>query len=115
MAEQNEGIEVSVEELRAKYAQEQLKRLRTDGLKQFSGLKEQFEELDQDPYADPNFTRDAIVEETEVVIVGGGFRRHAHGRRLAEPRDHQFPHRGKGRRLRRHLVLEPLPRLHVRC
>ena len=73
MAEQNEGIEVSVEELRAKYAQEQLKRLRTDGLKQFSGLKEQFEELDQDPYADPNFTRDAIVEETEVVIVGGGF------------------------------------------
>ena len=45
MAEQNEGIEVSVEELRAKYAQEQLKRLRTDGLKQFSGLKEQFEEL----------------------------------------------------------------------
>jgi len=73
MAEQNEGIEVSVEELRAKYAEEQLKRLRTDGLKQFAGLKEQFEELDQDPYADPNFTRDAIVEETEVVIVGGGF------------------------------------------
>ena len=73
MAEQNEGIEVSVEELRAKYAAEQLKRLRTDGLKQFSGLKEQFEELDQDPYADPNFTRDAITEETEVVIVGGGF------------------------------------------
>ena len=73
MAEQNEGIEVSIEELRAKYQEEQLKRLRTDGLKQFSGLKEQFEELDQDPYADPNFTRDAIVEETDVVIVGGGF------------------------------------------
>ena len=73
MAEQNEGIEVSVEELRARYQQEQLKRLRPDGLKQFAGLKEQFEELDEDPYADPNFTRAAIEEETDVVIVGGGF------------------------------------------
>jgi len=73
MAEQNEGIEVDVEELRARYQQEQLKRLRPDGLKQFAGLKEQFEELDEDPYADPNFTRAAIDEETDVVIVGGGF------------------------------------------
>lgn len=73
MTEQNEGIEISVEQLRAKYAEEQLKRLRPDGMSQFAGLKEQFEELDADPYADPNFTRDAIVEETEVVIVGGGF------------------------------------------
>ncbi|MEX1218696.1 MAG: NAD(P)/FAD-dependent oxidoreductase [Acidimicrobiales bacterium] len=73
MAEQHEGIEVSVEELRAKYAEEQLKRLRPDGLGQYVALRDQFEALDQDPYADPNFKRDSIIEETEVVIVGGGF------------------------------------------
>ena len=73
MVERNEDIEVSVEALRARYQQEQLKRLRTDGLNQFAGLTEHFEELDADPYADPGFTRPEITEETDVVIVGGGF------------------------------------------
>jgi cation diffusion facilitator CzcD-associated flavoprotein CzcO len=73
MPEQNEGIEISVEELRSKYQEEQLKRLRTDGLKQFVSLKDKFAELDSDPYADPTFTRAPITESTEVVIVGGGF------------------------------------------
>jgi cation diffusion facilitator CzcD-associated flavoprotein CzcO len=73
MPEQNEGIEISVEELRSKYQEEQFKRLRTDGLKQFVSLKDKFAELDSDPYADPTFTRAPITESTEVVIVGGGF------------------------------------------
>jgi len=31
------------------------------------------EELDQDPFADPGFARDPLIEDTTVVIVGGGF------------------------------------------
>ena len=30
-------------------------------------------ELDRDPFVDPDFTRDAVVEETDVVIVGAGW------------------------------------------
>jgi cation diffusion facilitator CzcD-associated flavoprotein CzcO len=32
-----------------------------------------YEEFDRDPYAEPNFTRDAMEEATDVVIIGGGF------------------------------------------
>ena len=31
------------------------------------------EELDRDPFVEPGFTRDPIVEDTTVVVVGGGF------------------------------------------
>jgi len=64
---------LSVEELREKYRIEKEKRLRSDGVKQYAELRGEFEELDVDTYADRSFTRDPIVEETEVVVVGGGF------------------------------------------
>jgi cation diffusion facilitator CzcD-associated flavoprotein CzcO len=64
--------DLSVEELREKYRIEKEKRLRTDGVAQYQELKG-FEELDRDPYVEPGFTREPINEDTEVVIVGGGF------------------------------------------
>ena len=60
----------SVDELREKYRQEQQKRLRPEGMAQWGELSE---ELDRDPFVEPGFTRDPVVEETTVVIVGGGF------------------------------------------
>src|SRR6478609_7391573 len=71
MTEEHAGL--SIEGLREKYQLERTKRLRPDGLAQFNELKGQYAEFDVDPYVEPGFARDPIVEETDVVIVGGGF------------------------------------------
>ena len=69
--EQDSGAEgPSIDELRERYRQEQQKRLRPEGMAQ---CRELGEELDRDPFVEPGFTRDPVVEETTVVIVGGGF------------------------------------------
>ncbi len=65
--------DAEVDALRERYRIEREKRLRDDGIKQFRELKGEYEEFDHDTFADPNFTRDPLVEETEVVILGGGF------------------------------------------
>ncbi len=61
----------SIDEAKARYAAERAKRLREDGLAQYEGLKEHH--LDRDPWADPDFTRDPVVEDVDVVVLGGGF------------------------------------------
>ena len=73
MADDNNEIELSVEELRQRYEAEKLKRIRPEGTAQWKNLKETNAKLDQDPFVEPGFTRDAIIEETTAVIVGGGF------------------------------------------
>ena len=50
-----------------------------------------------DPWADPGFARAAVSEETEALIVGGGFGGLLCGARLRAGRHLRFPHRGKGR------------------
>ena len=67
------GAELSVEELREKYRIERDKRMGGGGLAQYRELGAVDEEFDRDPYVEPGFTREPIVEETEAVIVGGGF------------------------------------------
>lgn len=64
---------LSIDELREKYQAERQKRLRSDGIKQYKELSGDYEEFDRDPYVEPGFTREAISEEVDVVIVGGGF------------------------------------------
>ena len=73
MTQNPAGSSLSIEELREKYRIEKEKRLRPDGLAQYAEIKGDFEEFDRDLYVEPGFTRDPIVEETEVLIVGGGF------------------------------------------
>jgi cation diffusion facilitator CzcD-associated flavoprotein CzcO len=68
-----ESFQISPEALKEKYRIERDKRLRTDGPNQYIDLSAVFRDLDADPYVEPGFTRPAIVEETEVAIVGGGF------------------------------------------
>ena len=58
---------------RARYEAERAKRLRPDGLAQYKELKGDYADYDRDPYVEPGFTRDPIIEDTDVVIVGGGF------------------------------------------
>jgi cation diffusion facilitator CzcD-associated flavoprotein CzcO len=60
-----------LEAARARYAAERTKRLRDEGLAQYESLDEHH--LDRDPWADPDFTRDPLVEELDVVVLGGGW------------------------------------------
>ena len=62
-----------MDQLRQRYRLERQKRLRPDGMAQWRELKDEFEDLDRDPFVEPGFTREPVVEETTVVIVGGGF------------------------------------------
>lgn len=69
----NNDKKLSLEETREKYRIEREKRLRADGIRQYKELKGDYEEFDRDPYVEPGFTRDAVIEDVDVVIVGGGF------------------------------------------
>jgi cation diffusion facilitator CzcD-associated flavoprotein CzcO len=62
-----------IEAARRRYLAEREKRLRADGQAQYSQLTDEYEDFDHDPWVEPGFTRDAVVEEAQVVIVGGGF------------------------------------------
>lgn len=59
-------------EVRRKYAQERNKRLRADGNEQFVEVVGEFAHFEDDPYVEPGFTRDALHEEVDAVILGGG-------------------------------------------
>ncbi len=60
-------------EMRQKYAEERAKRLRADGNNQYQEIKGEHERYAVDLYIEPGFTRPAIQEELDAVIVGGGF------------------------------------------
>ena len=59
--------------LREKYAAERTKRLRADANSQYQEVTGQFAHFNEDPYVEPGFTRPALQEEVDVLIVGGGF------------------------------------------
>ena len=61
------------EALRQKYRVERDRRIRADGTAQYVETTGEFAQYLDDPYADPDFTREPIVEAVEVVIAGGGF------------------------------------------
>ncbi len=60
-------------DLRQKYADERTKRLRTDGNNQYQEIIGQHAHYNTDPYVEPGFTRPALQEELDAVIIGGGF------------------------------------------
>lgn len=59
-------------QVRRKYAEERAKRMREDANDQFVEVTGDYAEFEDDPYVEPGFTRDAILEELDVVILGGG-------------------------------------------
>ena len=62
-----------IEEAKERYRLEREKRLRDDGQAQYSQLTDEYEAFDHDPWVEPGFTREPVVEQTTVLIVGGGF------------------------------------------
>src|SRR5262245_37886815 len=77
-------VEIDVEGLKRKYAEERAKRLRSDALDQYQELTGKYCDFDRDSHADPGFTRSAIAEDCEVLIIGGGFAGLLSGGRLRE-------------------------------
>lgn len=68
------GLDFDPDELRAKYRRERDKRLRSDGDHQYIEVKDEFAHYSEnDPYAEPGFFRDPIVEDREIIVIGGGF------------------------------------------
>ena len=61
------------DELRRKYDAEREKRLRVDGNDQYREVVGALERFIDDPYIESKLVRDAIREDIEVAIVGGGF------------------------------------------
>jgi len=73
MTQHNPDPTPAMEAARERYRLEREKRLRPDGLAQYRELSGPYAEFDRDPYVEPGFTREPLVEQTQVVIVGGGF------------------------------------------
>ncbi len=69
-----DDTEVELDVVRERYRRERDKRLRPDGADQYldlSGSLAHFAE--DDPYVAPGFTREALTDEFDVAIIGGGF------------------------------------------
>ncbi|KPC79728.1 flavin-containing monooxygenase [Streptomyces sp. NRRL S-4] len=62
-----------LEELRLKYRAERDRRIRPDGSAQYRRTAGEFGYYDADPHADPDFAREALRDQVDAVIVGGGF------------------------------------------
>ena len=79
------AVDFDPDALREKYRAEREKRLRADGEAQYLELTGAFAHYaEDDPYADPNFTRAPLSEELEIAVIGGGFSGILAGARLRE-------------------------------
>jgi cyclohexanone monooxygenase len=77
-------LEFDPDALHAKYLAERDRRLREDGIAQYVEVKAEFSHYVDDPYVAPGFTRDAVFDEVQFTIIGGGFGGLLMGARLRE-------------------------------
>ena len=78
------GLAFDPDALRAKYRQERDKRLREDGNQQYVEVVGDFARYLDDPYVEAGFARESLVDDVDVVVVGGGFGGLLAGARLKE-------------------------------
>ena len=77
-------IAFNPDSLLAKYRAERDRRIRPDGNEQYQQPKGDFSHFLEDPYVEPDFTREPLFDEVEVVVIGGGFGGLLAGARLRE-------------------------------
>lgn len=80
----HDGAAFDPQTLRQRYADERARRLRSDGIAQYVEIAGDFSAFGEDPWADPNFTREPLTDEVDVAIVGAGFGGLLTGARLRE-------------------------------
>ena len=73
VAESQDHYDFDPDALREKYREERDKRVRADGNDQYIEVTGDFSHYVDDPYVEPGFVRDPVLEEVEVVVIGGGF------------------------------------------
>ncbi|HEY8949482.1 MAG TPA: NAD(P)/FAD-dependent oxidoreductase, partial [Rhizomicrobium sp.] len=71
-ATKSEDLGFDPKALKAKYRAERDKRIRADGNEQYVEMKGQFAHYLEDPYVAP-IPRAPLTDETEVLVIGGGF------------------------------------------
>jgi cyclohexanone monooxygenase len=76
--------DIDFEAVKRRYEAERAKRLRSDATDQFRALEGTF---DADPFAGSAPAREPVVEELDVVVIGGGFAGLLVGARLREAGD----------------------------
>ena len=77
------AVQFDPDALRRKYQEERDKRLRVEGNEQYIEVAGSFARYLEDPYVEP-LDRDALTDESDVVIIGGGFGGLLAGARLRE-------------------------------
>src|SRR5688500_7765215 len=77
-------IDFDPDALHARYLAERDKRLREDGIGQYTEVTAEFSHYVDDPYVEPGFTRAPVSDEVEFAIIGGGFGGLLMGARLRE-------------------------------
>ncbi len=60
-------------ELRAKYRAERDKRLRGDGNQQYLATEGSFSHFVDDPYLEETISREPLFDDSDVIVIGGGF------------------------------------------
>jgi cation diffusion facilitator CzcD-associated flavoprotein CzcO len=70
--------------LRDKYRHERDKRVREDGNEQYTEVSGSFSNFVDDPYVQERIERDPLSDDTEVIVIGGGFGGLLAGARLRE-------------------------------
>ena len=66
-------VSIDFEAQSRKYAEERAKRLRSDSISQYQPLTGKLSAYARDPNADPDFTRDPVRRDSDVLVIGGGF------------------------------------------
>ncbi len=107
-------MSVDKEALRRKYREERDKRLRPDGNDQYLQLDRPVRVATSTTRTPRRTEREPKIDHVTVAFIGGGFAGLVTGARLKEAGRRRRAHHREGRRLRRHLVLEPLPGRAVR-
>ena len=100
--------------LRAKYRAERDKRLRARRERPVRERHRRLRALPGRPVRGAGLHARRFTDEVEVIVIGGGFGGLLAGARLRQAGFERHPPDREGRRLRRHLVLEPLPGRDVR-
>ena len=70
--------------LREKYRHERDKRVRRDGNEQYTEVAGEFSNFVEDPYIEKRIEREPLTDDTDVIVIGGGFGGLLAGARLRE-------------------------------
>ena len=113
MSSNTPSVTPDLEAIHARYLEERDKRIRPDGNEQYLEPTGKYAHFLDDPHTE-RVEREPLFDEVTVCVYRRWLRWAAHRSKAATGRDQRCAHHRERWRLRRHVVLEPLPRCTVR-